>query len=291
MQTASWVFGSLLLVFIMAVITYRLLTHNSRPIDETTQKLLGFVSAILAGLFAFFLTGAIIVNVIPENRYMAGLGAQATGGVALFLVMLWWWRSERAPITAEDKNVRAVGSVLKEVDEMYPQVKAVMRNETLPSARSFSLVAEQQGNEIVFRDPSGNVSPYMTITAKDLKKLPPYDRELLQVYEKVMTKHFQDWKKLYTNRNASQDLGKNKTTEDELRRIAKAMCSELQKIFNHLGLIGKRLEDHYGAMQSICYELQPEELKQGAGTVFNTNIQGDVERQTNINKVNGDVSF
>ena len=291
MQTASWVLGSLLLVFMIAVIAYRLLAPNSRPIDETTQKLLGFLSAILAGLFAFFFTGSIIVNVIPENKYMAGLGVRATGGVALFFVVLWWWRSERSPIPSEDKNVRAVATVLKEVDEVYPQIKAVVRDEPLPSSKPFGLMAEQQGNEIVFRNASGKVSPYMTITGKDLKELSRYDREVLQVYEKAMKKSFRDWKRLYDSRNASKDVAKNRITEIELRRSAKAMCSELQKIFRHLGLIGKRLEDHYGAMQSICVELQSDGANQGAGTVFNTNIGGNAEKQTNINKVNGDVSF
>ena len=57
-MVASWVFGGLLVVFLMALVAYREL-KGPKPFDPATHTIIGFLCATLAGLFAFFFTGTI----------------------------------------------------------------------------------------------------------------------------------------------------------------------------------------------------------------------------------------
>src|ERR1035438_9781646 len=128
MEIASWVFGGLLVVFIMAVVAYRLIGDSTKSIDPTTHTLLGFLSAILAGLFAFFFTGSVAANLAPTAGRFGSLGIQATGGAALFVIVLWWWRSDNSPISAEDrKTLRALATVFQNIDKLYPGLRSIVR--------------------------------------------------------------------------------------------------------------------------------------------------------------------
>lgn len=292
METASWVFGGLFAVFIMAVVGYRVFAPNSRPIDETTHKLLGFLCAILAGLFAFFFTGTVAAQATGNAGNLAGLSIQATGGAALFVIMLVWWRRS-PPLPAQDKTVHALGTTLGIVDRVYPQMRAVVRNEDVPTTTdNYSVQASQQGNQIIFSHKGGG--SFYTITGDDLKRLPRDDQQFINAVEKSMEDLAGQWANNYAQRN-SGDAAQRDATKTELRRLATQICTDLQKIFSHLGSIGAVLEDHYGAMRSICSEVQNQAGSQipAAGTqaVFNTNIHGNVNKQTNINKVDGDVSI
>jgi hypothetical protein len=191
METASWVFGGLFAVFIMAVVGYRIFTPNSRPIDETTHKLLGFLCAILAGLFAFFFTGTVAAQATGNVGNLAGLSIQATGGAALFVIMLVWWRKS-PPLPTQDKTVHALGTTLGIVDRVYPQMRAVVKNEDVPTTDSYSVRASQQGNQIIFSHTGGG--SFYTITSDDLKGLPPDQQQFINAVEKSMSSCQELWK-------------------------------------------------------------------------------------------------
>ena len=95
---ASWVFGGLFAIFLMAVVGYRLTIGGSQPIDPTVNRILGIICAVLAGLFAFFFTGTVAVQLGASAGSKGNIAVQATGGLALFVLVLWWWRSNLAPI-------------------------------------------------------------------------------------------------------------------------------------------------------------------------------------------------
>ena len=288
METASWVFGSLFAVFLMAVVGYRLGPTHSRPIDPTTQNILGFICATLAGLFAFFFTGTVAAQVTASGGGFGGIAAQATGGMALFLIVLWWWRSGGAPLQADDKTIRALEASLGIVDRVYPEVKAVVRGEAVPSTGPYSAQASRQGDRIVVSHSGGDHS--LVITGEDLKRLPASDRHFIEAVEGSMKALAREWAELFPKRNSGDEAQREKT-RSELQRLAGEMCADLQRVFNHLGSIGAVLDDHYAAMRSICHEAQQGMENRGAQTTFSTNIQGNVGKQTNINKVDGDVSF
>jgi len=95
---ASWVFGSLLFVFLLGVFAI-----GPKEMSAPQQKLLALFCSLLAGFFTFFLTGT--VEFLPKK-----LAIRATGGIAVFLIVLYWWGSPVAPIkvrTLTPANVSA----------------------------------------------------------------------------------------------------------------------------------------------------------------------------------------
>ena len=108
MALPSWIFGGLLLVFILGVFIW---APNSLP--PFKQQLLAFICALLAGLFAFFFTGIIgLTGRIGDWR------VQATGGIGVFILVLWWWFSDRAPVKAQK---------ISAPDAPEPEWKAIKR--------------------------------------------------------------------------------------------------------------------------------------------------------------------
>src|SRR5580704_19227949 len=88
---ASWLFGTGLTIFLIGVFVF---APPSLP--EFKQQILAFICASLAGFFALFFTGALLLNAelpLPGKWIIKG-GA----GFALFLIVLFWWRSPSAPI-------------------------------------------------------------------------------------------------------------------------------------------------------------------------------------------------
>jgi hypothetical protein len=85
-RIASWAFGSLLVFFAMFLMVWG---PDSLPLWK--QRLLGFLCALLSGLFSYFFIGT--ASFLPNK-----LPIRASGGVAIFLLVLWWWFSGLAPI-------------------------------------------------------------------------------------------------------------------------------------------------------------------------------------------------
>lgn len=93
---ATWTFGSSLLVFYICVFLFA-----PPALPEFKQRMLGLISALLAGLFGFFLTGAIGLELKTANSPSGQLVIKATGGTALFVFMLWFWFGPFAPVAIE----------------------------------------------------------------------------------------------------------------------------------------------------------------------------------------------
>jgi hypothetical protein len=84
----SYIFGGLLLLFILGVFVFAPPT-----LAPFKQRLLAFICALLAGFFTFFFTGTIGIK-----GWTGHLELQATGGIGAFALVLWWWSSQNAPI-------------------------------------------------------------------------------------------------------------------------------------------------------------------------------------------------
>jgi hypothetical protein len=254
MVMASWIFGSLLVVFIMTMVMYRVIVNSDRTIDSTTHALLGFLCSLLAGLFAFFYTGTVAANVAPGTGRFGSIGIQATGGAALFVIVLWWWRSDKSPISAEDtRTLRALAQVFRNIDKIYPGLRGVARPDPGYSSH-YRVVAEEESDAIVFRD-KNSASTVMRITRKDVDDLSAEDRKFIRVREKSMSKLLDQWSEFYPKRleGSSEDQSK---TKQRLQDLAVEICKDLNGILNHLGSMKMYLEDHYGAARSICAEIE-----------------------------------
>ena len=89
----TWIVGGLLLVFVVAVFW---LAPDELPAFK--QRLLAILAALLAGVFAYFLTGDMGLELDAiETRFGKG-GVKATGGIAVFALVLVWWLSPLAPV-------------------------------------------------------------------------------------------------------------------------------------------------------------------------------------------------
>ena len=62
-KLASWIFGGILLLFMMAVVWYNLTHEAASSISPGTHRIIGFLCAILAGLFGYFFSGVVAANV------------------------------------------------------------------------------------------------------------------------------------------------------------------------------------------------------------------------------------
>ena len=116
----TWVFGSLLFVFIVGVF---ILAPQTLP--EFKHRLLAICAALLSGFFAYFLTGEISVEIKALKSRVGDLALRAAGGLAMFVVVLLWWLSPLAPVAEQPrpKPVRQVmaqtlsGSIRDEANE------------------------------------------------------------------------------------------------------------------------------------------------------------------------------
>jgi hypothetical protein len=100
---ASWIFGSLFGIFLLAVFIF-----GPPSLPGYKQQILAYICATLAGFFAIFFTGTLLLNAqlpIPGKWTVRGGAA-----FALFLVVLFWWRSDASPIPRNDPNPSSGGS-------------------------------------------------------------------------------------------------------------------------------------------------------------------------------------
>lgn len=148
MQAASWVFVSLLIVFLAAIIGYREFAPARRALDSNTHMILGILCALLAGLAAFFMTGDIAVQIAGQQ---IGIGAQAAGGVGLFVFVLWWWRTfPLLPQPSTSEVVASVAIAFDLIDKMYPGMKAVARGHAQASAQPYSVTSRFEDGALIF---------------------------------------------------------------------------------------------------------------------------------------------
>jgi len=88
---ASWIFGSCLVSFVVGVFVL-----GPPTLPDYKQRILAYLCALLAGLFAIFFTGSLLLR---AHLPMAGKWvAQGGAGFALFLIVLFWWFSPLAPV-------------------------------------------------------------------------------------------------------------------------------------------------------------------------------------------------
>jgi hypothetical protein len=114
----TWIFGSVLLSFYFCVFVFA-----PPALPEFKQRMLGFVSALMAGLFGFFLTGAIGIEIKTADSRFGQLAVKASGGIALFVLTLWIWFGPRPLVATE--------TMLKKTTEIehytkggpYPQIE------------------------------------------------------------------------------------------------------------------------------------------------------------------------
>ena len=97
-RLATWIFGSLLLVFFVCVFVF-----CPAELPEFKQRMLAISSALLSGIFAYFMTGQMKLEIKGIKNILGNVGVKATGGTAVFGLVLIWWLSPLAPVGLDKK--------------------------------------------------------------------------------------------------------------------------------------------------------------------------------------------
>lgn len=95
----SLVYGSLLLAFFLYLIL-----AGPENLSGYKHQLVAIISSLLVGVFGVLLSGSINLGI--ESPFLESklgkLAVKATGGVALFILTMLWWKSENPPIKVEE---------------------------------------------------------------------------------------------------------------------------------------------------------------------------------------------
>ena len=94
---ATWIFGGLFVVFLFAVFAF---APPALPVFK--QRILAITSALLAGLFVYFLTGDLGVSIQGGKGRLGRLAVKSSGGAAAFVLVLVWWLSPLSPVESAD---------------------------------------------------------------------------------------------------------------------------------------------------------------------------------------------
>lgn len=94
MSTGGWIFGPILLGFLCFAFFY------TKKLSLDQRKILRLLGSLLAGLFALFLSGDILVQLGKELPQAGKLGFQAGGGLGVFVLVFLVWRPNRFSLRA-----------------------------------------------------------------------------------------------------------------------------------------------------------------------------------------------
>jgi len=88
------------------------------------HRVLSLLSSVLAGLFAFFLSGTMILSGKPKLPFIGEITLRATSGIAIFALTMFWWSSDFSPVKVQ-KKIAVVPFVESEDihlgDNVYPE--------------------------------------------------------------------------------------------------------------------------------------------------------------------------
>jgi len=152
---------------------------------------------------------------------------------------------------ADAVTIGAFAGGLQIIDETTEPLEAALDRRPERTDRGFGV----QANYEPTRDRISFIGANTTITAADLDRLPDDDREFIADLEDSLNRNYQRWRAV---RKGLGDAGGtlDSEVEDQLTRIAKLMCRDLNSILDFLRKMHKAdLEDHYGRYRFICERL------------------------------------
>jgi hypothetical protein len=152
---------------------------------------------------------------------------------------------------ADAVTIRTLAGGLQIIDETTEPLEAAIEGRPERADREFRIQAiyEPAQDRISFR------GAYQIIAAEDLTRLPEADREFIADLEDSLVRNYRRWSAV---RKGLGDAGGalDGEVENQLTRIAKLMCRDLNAILGFLRDMHKaELEDHYARYRYICEKL------------------------------------
>ena len=127
-EIASWILGGIFLLFHLWAFVW-----GPDELPQQKHKFLALSAALLAGFLAFFLSGSIALDANPDLPQLGKTSIQAGSGFALFLIVLVWWRSAKAPISQKglhkklDLIIAQNEAIQAEIVKSQPPVASVQQ--------------------------------------------------------------------------------------------------------------------------------------------------------------------
>jgi len=152
---------------------------------------------------------------------------------------------------ADAVTIRTLAGGLQIIDETTEPLEAALEGRPERAGREFRIQAnyEPAQDRISFR------GAYQSIAVDDLTRLPEADREFIADLEDSLVRNYKRWSAV---RKGLGDAGGtlDGEVENQLTRIAKLMCRDLNAILGFLREMHKaELEDHYARYRYICERL------------------------------------
>jgi len=116
-RLASWIFGGITFVFLIGVFVF-----GPDELSEGKQRILGIMCAVLAGLFGYFFTGSMKLVTEGNLPKWGKISIQASGGVALFVLVLLWWGSVYAPVNKRSEE--GINDIEHKTDKITQIIKS-----------------------------------------------------------------------------------------------------------------------------------------------------------------------
>ena len=152
---------------------------------------------------------------------------------------------------ADAATIATLAGGLQIIDETTEPLEAALENRPERVNRQFRVQAVYEPG----RDRISFEGARQTITAADLERLPPEDREFIADLEDSLRRNYDRWRAV---KRGLGDAGGalDGEVEAQLTRIAKLMCHDLNSILDFLREMHKaELEDHYGRYRYICEQV------------------------------------
>jgi hypothetical protein len=140
---------------------------------------------------------------------------------------------------------------LRVIDETVEPLEAALEQRPERADRTFRVQAQYEPD----RDRISFSGAGEVITADDLTRLPEADREFIADLEDSLERNYKRWSSV-RKRLGEAGGALDGEVKDELARIGKLLCADLNAILDFLKTMHKyALEDHYGRYRYICQKL------------------------------------
>jgi len=137
-RLASWILAGVFLSFLVALFIF-----GPMELPPYKLRMLSLFAATFSGAIAFFLSGEIKLVATQQSK-MGKLSIQAGGGIALFLVVFWYFESRFSPVRPQIRVPIFKGAV-----HLGDNIFAHVGGKSLPKVDD---PLSQTGNTLIFYD-------------------------------------------------------------------------------------------------------------------------------------------
>ena len=165
-RAVAGLLGLVLLVFFLWAFIYA-----PEQLPSFKQRILAIVSALLCGFFTFFLTGAIGTSGKGLRTPVGEISLDATGGVAVFVLVLVWWLTPLAPVAADEKAATGGPAQPEDSPQPHKELTAVPFAPLTLRSQVNSIALDSAGGRAIVAEENGAVQDWKVGSGRPAQKL------------------------------------------------------------------------------------------------------------------------